>query len=93
VWFGSSFAWLLVTFLAFQRFSEPRGAPGFVDNPWTALPRRIVAHMLRVSTSQVRHPVLLIVLKKSDNLLFHPFQPQCNFLDNRIKDIYFASGA
>lgn len=27
--------------------------------------------MLRVSTSQIRNPVLFIVLKKPNNLLFH----------------------
>jgi hypothetical protein len=36
-------------------------------NPWTHLPRRIVADVLAVSTLQVGHPMLLGVLMKADD--------------------------
>jgi hypothetical protein len=31
------------------------------------LPRRIMPHMLRMSASQIRHPMLFFVLMETDN--------------------------
>ncbi len=39
-----------------------------IDHPWPVLPRRAMAHVLRVRTFEVRHPVSEFILMKADNL-------------------------
>jgi hypothetical protein len=43
----------------------------FGKDPWTAGERRLMAHVLSVTTGQVSHPIALLILMKPDNRLFH----------------------
>lgn len=41
-------------------------------HPWTALPRRIVTHVLRMAACEVGDPIAAVVLVKSDDLAIRP---------------------
>jgi hypothetical protein len=43
----------------------------FGEYPWAACERRLMAHMLPVTTGQVSHPIALFILMKPNNRLFH----------------------
>jgi len=58
-------------FQALQRRTDERRAPFWRRHPWTDLPRRIVADMLRVAALQIRHPMSLIVLMEADDSRGH----------------------
>ena len=59
-------------FHASQRRADERRAAFRRGDPWTDLPRRIVADMLRVAALEIGDPVLFIILMKSDNPPEHP---------------------
>ncbi len=60
-----------ITFFTFELDANFLGAPEFCFRPRTVLPRRIVPDMLGMATTQVRHPVTLIVSMKACDFLLH----------------------
>jgi hypothetical protein len=61
----------LVALLTFQHLSGFFGPAFFGNNPRPTLPRRIMPHMLRVSTDEICHPVIFFVLMETYDLPFH----------------------
>ena len=59
-------------FHASQRRADERRAAFRRRDPWTDLPRRIVADMLRVAALEIGDPVLFIILMKPGNPPEHP---------------------
>ena len=57
----------LNTFHAFKRCAQESCATRFCYDPRPVLPWRVVPNMLRVTTFQIGHPVLLFVLMKPEN--------------------------
>jgi hypothetical protein len=47
----------------------------FGEYPWTASERRLMAHVLSVTTGQVCHPIPLLILMKPNNCLVHDSLP------------------
>jgi hypothetical protein len=47
------------------------GAPGRRNDPKAVCPGRVMTHMLRMSTGEIGHPVVLLVLMKTDDRTLH----------------------
>jgi hypothetical protein len=56
---------------ALQVMSEPRRAAGVGKNPMTRRERRLMSHVLKVSTLKRSAPVSLVVSFKACDFLFH----------------------
>jgi hypothetical protein len=61
----------LITVLTVQGIPETAAASLRGDDPWTIEPGWRVADVLLVPTFQVRHPILSLILMKTDNLALH----------------------
>ena len=61
----------LILGLTVQDIPETAAAPLRRNDPWAMSPGRRVADMLLVSTFQLRHPILRLILMKTDDLALH----------------------
>lgn len=57
-----------VTFQAVESYADARAAPLRSDRPGTHLERRLMTHVLGVTTFQVGNPIADLVPMKTDNL-------------------------
>jgi hypothetical protein len=61
----------VITVLTVQGIPETAAASLKGDDPWTIEPGWRVADVLLVATFQVRHPILSLILMKTDDLALH----------------------
>jgi hypothetical protein len=84
-------ATLLFTVLTPQRPAQMLSSPLAGGDPGPIHPRRLMAHMLGVSTGQVRDPITHVVLMKPDNGLAHTRHDSATIPRHTSRCLFFQS--